>query len=88
MGPVFTDSHFTRQAFSCYKTCVIFIKTHIKTLFWVFFPPMKSDFPRIKIHAYFKPWWKLHTQTVTFLRKETFFYARSKRDRAICQDIW
>jgi len=75
MGPVFPDSRFTRQAFSCYKTCVIFIKTHIKTfLLGFFFPsaPMKSEFPRIKIRAYFKPCSKLHT--VTFLRKEMFLY--------------
>jgi len=54
MGPVFPDSPLTRQAFSCYKTSVIFIKIHIKTFLWGFFfpsAPMKSQFPRIKIHS-------------------------------------
>lgn len=68
MGPVFPDSPFIRQAFSCYKTCVIFIKTHIKTFLWVFFfpvTPVKSEFSRFNTYAYFKTSSKLHSHLFT-----------------------
>lgn len=74
MGPVFPDSPFTRQAFRCYKTHVLFIKTHIKTFLWGFFfpsAPMKSESPRIKIHSYSIP---VRSYKVALLFKEMFLY--------------